>query len=76
MEGDVRKSLLDECEYHAWPPRKYGGQHVTQRPGVLVVHVRSGAAVVVASERSQLNCVKLAEERILLLLATLPWSTT
>lgn len=67
---------LDKCEYHSWPIRHLGGGQRTGRvaTGVLIVHQPTGAAVAVNSERSQLSNRRLAEERIRLLLANLPWS--
>ncbi len=63
-------------EFHAWPPRRVGGQQVTNlHPGVLAIDTETGAAAFVYSERSQLANQRLAEERVRLLLATLPWST-
>lgn len=66
---------LDELEFHAWPPRRFGGQQLTEtHPGVLAIHKRTGAAVLVMSERSQVRNQDLAVERMHLLLANLPWS--
>lgn len=64
-----------DLELHAWPPRTPGGGQQTGRVhyGVLAVHKRTGAAVVVTSEQSQHANQKLAEERLGLLVATLPW---
>lgn len=68
-------SIEHELEYHAWPYRVPGGQQTGRvHTGVLVIHRRTGAAVAVSSERSQLANQRLAEERVQLLLANLPWS--
>lgn len=54
-----------DIEFHAWPPRKIGGQQVGRiHFGVLAVHKPSGLAVVVDSERSQVGNQRLAVERI------------
>lgn len=64
-----------DLEFHAWPLRPIGGQQTGRvHYGVLAVHKRTGASVVVTSERSQHANQKLAEERLGLMLATLPWS--
>jgi hypothetical protein len=65
-----------KLEFHAWPPARIGGQPSGRvRTGVLAIDVETGVAVFVCSERSQLANQRLAEERVRLLLATLPWST-
>lgn len=69
----LRAAARPDLEYHAWPPRRAGGQHTGVDAGVLVVDRRTGVAVVVDSERSQRSNLVLAEERIRLLLAHLPW---
>jgi protein subunit release factor A len=47
----------EDLEWHAWPPRPVGGQHVGgHRAGVLVVHKPTGiAAVSVDDQCSQLR---------------------
>lgn len=64
-----------KIEFHSWPPHRYGGQHVRQGAGILAVDTETGVAVVVTSERSQRANQVLAEERVGLLVAALPWST-
>lgn len=55
---------MDDLEFHAWPYRKQGGQHVRQECGVLVVHKETGIAVVAESKRSQMGNKVLAVARV------------
>lgn len=65
-----------KIEFHAWPPARIGGQQTGRvRTGVLAIDTETGAAALVCSERSQHANQVLAEQRVQLLLATLPWST-
>ncbi len=66
-----------KIEFHAWPPSRIGGQRITDtRAGVLAIDTETGVAVFVGSERSQRANQILAEQRVQMLLANLPWSTS
>lgn len=66
-----------KIEFHRWPPETRGGQQVSSfRSGVLAIDTETGVAVFVDRERSQISNQRLAEERLGLLVAHLPWSTT
>lgn len=46
----------EDLEFHAWPPRATGGQHVgTYGHGVLVIHRPTGIAVMKMDNRSQMR---------------------
>ncbi len=62
-------------EFHAWPPQRQGGQHVTRtHTGVLAMDTETGVAVYVDSERSQLGNQRLAEQRLTRLVAAVDWT--
>jgi protein subunit release factor A len=44
---------LEDVEWHTWPPRRQGGQHVGVQTGVIACHRPTGIAVAKDSERSQ-----------------------
>lgn len=54
----------DDLEFHAYPPVNRGGQHITPRPGVLVVHKATGVAVVCTEMRSQFANREAATTRL------------
>lgn len=55
----------DDIEVHVANFRRSpGGQQVTQKPGVLVVHKPTGIAIVVEDEPSQLKCKTEAIRRL------------
>lgn len=48
-------ATLDDVEWHAWPLRSQGGQHVGAPAGVMAHHVPTGIAVVSHDQRSQMR---------------------
>lgn len=62
---------IDDIEYHRWPPNpSTGGQSAGPRhTGIIAVHVPTGIAVVVISERSQMTDKRLATEKLVQLIS-------
>jgi len=55
----------DEFEFHAWPPRRVGGQHAgLVGYGVLAIHVRTGLAAVATDGPSQMVNQSIAVARL------------